>query len=231
MKRLSVTELYEKHGTSDCLGGYTTLAYLRRCEGYDAAKYHGDANAADRIIKKCVSADKLRLIQAKYPGAFLLPVLKKDNALPLSLCVNIGLPVCLSVVCQSARERKYMPAIQRILYKPVFRGEIVPGRPYILVDDVITQGGTMAALMQFVSQNGGRVPAILSLTYAKGSRRIAPAKESLITLTHRFGNRLVDFLDDCGMGRDAVSQLTHSEIRYLMKFSSVENMKKKLYAL
>ena len=227
MENLSIVEIYKKFGTNDCLGGYTSLRFLKNCDGYIAAKEHGDTKAAKDVIKKCVDADKLQLIRTNYPDAFLLPVLKKNNALPLSLCVNIGLPVCLSVSCSSTHTRKNMPAIQRILCKPMFFGEIIPERKYILVDDVITQGGTMSSLIQFVSQRRGIILAILSLTYAKGSRRIAPTKENLNNLKERFGNRLSEFFDECGIGSEAVDQLTNSEILYLMKFSNVENIRKK----
>jgi hypothetical protein len=229
MEKLSIIEIYEKYGTTDCLGGYTTIEYLKRCNGYSAAKEYGDASAADEIIKKCVSADELQSIKVKYPDAFLLPVLKKNNALPLSLCINIGLPVCSSVRCQNTLKRKNMSAMQRILKKPVFYGEIIPEIKYILVDDVITQGGTISSLMQFVSQRGGKISAILSLAYAKGSKKIMPTRENLANLNKRFGKRLTDFFEENGLGNDAAEQLTNSEILYLMKFSNVENIRKKTY--
>jgi hypoxanthine-guanine phosphoribosyltransferase len=230
MDKRSIIEIYEKCGTNDCLGGYTTLRFLKKCDGYHAAKEHGDRTAAENVIRKCVDVSQLQSIKANYPDAFLLPVLKKNNALPLGLCANIGLPICLTVSCASPYKRKNMPAIQRILYKPVFFGEIIPERKYILVDDVITQGGTMSSLIQFVSQRRGNIPAILSLTYAKGSKKIAPTKETLSNLKQRFGNPLSEFFEELGMGSEAVEQLTHSEIRYLMKFSSIENIRKKGYA-
>ncbi|MDR2559297.1 MAG: phosphoribosyltransferase [Oscillospiraceae bacterium] len=229
MKKLSIIEIYEKYGTADCLGGYTTIKYLKRCEGYSAAKERGDIPAADSVIKKCASADKLQLIKAKYPDAFLLPVLKENNALPLCLCINIGLPICLSALCVNTHKRKNMPAIQRILKKPVFCGEIIPGKNYILVDDVITQGGTISSLMQFVSQRGGKISAILSLAYARGSKKIIPTRENLAKLKQRFGKKLTDFFEEYGLGDDAAEQLTNSEILYLMKFSNVENIRKKTY--
>jgi hypothetical protein len=85
----------------------------------------------------------------------------------------------------------------------------------------------MSSLIQFVSQRRGNILAILSLTYAKGSRKIAPTKETLSNLKQRFGNRLSEFFEDCGMGSEAVDQLTNSEMLYLMKFSNIENIRKK----
>ena len=224
---INIPGTYKKSEADDCLGGYTSLVYLKRCEGYNAAKENGDIVAADSIIKKCVSADNLRSIKAKYPDSFLLPVMKQNNMLPLALCANIGLPVCSSVQCSASRRRKNLPAIQRILCKPVFSGVIAPGKNYILVDDIVTQGGTMSSLMRFVSSEGGNVRAVLSLVYGRGSRRIAPAKEKLAKLKRRFGNKLTDFFEDYGMGSGYIDQLTNSEILYLLKFSSVENMRKK----
>jgi hypothetical protein len=227
---MNITDIYEKNRMPAMLGGYTTVAYLKRCAGYTEAKEYGDAGAADSIVKKCVGTDNLQSIKAAYPGAVLLPVLKKNNALPLSLCVGVRLPVCLSVHCKSTRKRRNMPAIQRIFYKPVFCGEITPGTDYILADDVITQGGTISSLMRFVTQNMGNIRAILSIAYARGSKKIAPEKENLDLLEQRFGRQLNDFFEECGMGKDAAGQLTNSEILYLLKFSSVENIRKKYTA-
>ena len=200
-----------KQNTAECLGGYTTLKYLRRCEGFITAKEHGDLKAANHIIEKCVTEESMQSIRAAYPNAFLLHVNKGNNVLPLSLCIYIGLPIYLSVYCLSTRKRENMPAMHRILYKPLFYGKVISGREYILVDDVVTQGGTVSSLMHFVTQNGGTVPAILSLAYAKGSRRITPLTENLVKLEQRFGNQLNDFFHEYGMGEDAVFWLIRPE--------------------
>jgi AcrR family transcriptional regulator len=215
------------HRTNEYFNAYTTLEYLKRCEGYTAAKEHGDIAAADAIVKKCVGSNILQAIKTKYPDSILLPVINRTNARPLAFCINIGLPVCLTVRCLNEQKRRNLQAIQRIIYKPVFSGEITAGRSYILVDDVITQGGTISSLMQFVSQAGGMVSAVLSLASAKGSQRIAPTKEILDKLNRHFGNELPIFFEECGLGTDVMEQLTHSEILYLLKFSSVDNIRRK----
>jgi len=210
------------------IGGYTSIDFLKRCEGYDGAKENGDIAAADAIVKKCVGMDQLQYIKKKYPDAILLPVINRSNALPLALSINIGLPICLSVQCFKQSRRTNMSAIERIVCRPVFSGDITPGKKYILIDDVITQGATIAALIYFVSQNGGKVCAVSSLARARGSRRILPAKENRDKLKQQFGKELTIFLEEYGLGKDGINQLSNSEMLYLLKFSNIESIRKKI---
>jgi AcrR family transcriptional regulator len=210
------------------IGGYTSIDFLKRCAGYEAAKEQGDISAADAIVKKCVGTEKLQYIRKKYPDSFLLPVITHHNVLPLALCINIGLPISLTVQGFTPRRRTNLSAIERILCRPIFAGDITPGKNYILVDDVITQGATVAALIHFVTQNGGKVCAVTTLAYARGSRRIVPSKEIRDKLKQRFGKKIIRLFEEYGLGKDVLKQLSNAEMLYLLKFSDVESIRKKI---
>ena len=113
----------------------------------------------------------------------------------------------------------------------LFTGEIIPQKSYILVDDIITQGGTIASLIEFTTRSGGEVRAVLSLAYAKYSTPLAPAGENIERLRSRYGDGLPDFFEECGLSRDSVKSLTNSEVMYLLKFSNVDNIRKKLWSI
>jgi hypothetical protein len=119
----------------------------------------------------------------------------------------------------------------RIMQRPVFSGEIIPGRSYVLIDDIVTLGGTIASLIEFTQNAGGSVRAVLALAYAKYGRPITPTAPNLEKLTRCFGGGLNALFEDCGIGENGVGRLTNSEIMYLLKFKSTENIRKKLWSL
>jgi hypothetical protein len=205
--------------------GHTSIAYLKRCVGYEAAK-SGDLNAAEFVVFRCVKRDRLDELREKHPLAILLPVLGK-NKLPLALAFKVGLPVWLNVKILHTVTRKHLCAIQRLVHSPVFIGFIVSGVEYILVDDVITQGGTIAALRKFVMVRGGKVVSVVALAYAIGSRAIAPLKRHIVRLMVKFSTRIIELLQETGIA-PSPHALTNPQVKYLLMFSSIRNIVKKL---
>ena len=51
-------------------------------------------------------------------------------------------------------KRTALDGLGRIFQQPEFDGAVQPGKAYFLVDDTLTQGGTMAALASHIQQNG-----------------------------------------------------------------------------
>jgi adenine/guanine phosphoribosyltransferase-like PRPP-binding protein len=202
--------------------GYTSIGFLKRCNGYEAAK-KGDLASAKRVVESC-TCKKMLNIRQLYPDAVVLPVIT-GNSLPVALALHIGLPICHSVLCLKTMQRKSLSAMQRILYKPVFCGCIQAGMSYILVDDVVTQGGTIAALWQFVAQAGGSISAVVALAYDRGSKTIRPAAEKEQQLDMQFGHFLSELLERYDTAF-APNCLTNSQIQYLLKYSQTESMQK-----
>ena len=55
----------------------------------------------------------------------------------------------------------------KLFNPPEFMGKVEPGRSYILVDDMITTGSTLAALHSYIRSNGGHV--LTSVCMASGT--------------------------------------------------------------
>jgi hypothetical protein len=205
--------------------GHTSIAYLKRCPGFEDAK-KGDINAARLVVNPCIKPSRIKKLREQFPQATLLPVLGR-NVLPLALAQAIGLPVWVNVRLVHTVRRKFLSAIQRLLHKPKFAGNIQKGMAYILVDDVVCQGGTVAALRRFVVNHGGTVVAVVALAYAIGSHFVAPARRVWIRLMVKFGMMLDYLLQIYGIAA-SVWCLTNSQVKYLLRFGSVGNIKRKL---
>ena len=205
--------------------GHTSIAFLKRCYGFYQAK-NGDFISALNVVSKCIKQDRLRKLREQYPNAVLIPVLG-HNQLPLALAYEIGLPVWFNIYLIYSVSRKLLCAIHRLLHIPMFIGYIEKNTEYIIVDDIITQGGTISALRNFVTVRGGTVVAVVALAYAIGSHDIAPLKKYTVMLFLKFGNRLIQLLTIYGI---AVSfqDLTNSQARYLTRFKSFENIVEKI---
>jgi hypothetical protein len=196
---------------------------LKNCPEFEYAK-NGDLAAARFVVQRCVKTSRIAELRAVFPNSSLLPVISR-NALPLALAQEIGLPIWQDVYLVSTTQRKALLAIQRLLHKPVFDGYIQEGMDYIIVDDIITQGGTVSALREFVLTNGGRIVAVVALAFSIGSHYVAPTRSILYRLSAKFGYAIY-LLQLLGIA--VFEELTYSEIRYLLKFSSIRNIYDKL---
>jgi hypothetical protein len=205
--------------------GHTSIAYLKRCPGFENAK-NGDMDAAHLVVRQCTKQDRIRALREQYPSAILLPVLNR-NKLPLALAQAIGLPVWENVRLVHTVRRKFLSAIQRLLHKPKFAGNIQKGAAYILVDDVVCQGGTVAALRNFVVNHSGTVVAVVALAYAIGSHAVAPVGRFWIRLMVKFGFVLDYLLQNYSIAA-SVRYLTNSQVKYLLRFANVGNIERKL---
>jgi hypothetical protein len=207
-----------------CMGGCTSIDKLKRCEGYAEAKA-GSVCAATHIFTRCIKNDCAANIRERYPDSIPLPVMSHDNSLPLALAMQLLMPLCLNVWVTRKEKRRNMNAMERILYRPTFQGSIRPNKSYILIDDVVTQGGTIMALRQHVLNAGGRVDAVAAIAYAKYAKPIIPTQENIDKLFLRFGNELFDLFREFGLSLET-TVLSNSQIRYLLQFSSVANMRR-----
>lgn len=111
------------------------------------------------------------------------------------------------------------------IFTPVpFSGDVVPGWDYLLVDDVLTQGGTFAGLANFIGAGQGRVRGIVALTGNPQSARLALSDATLAELRVRRGGA---FRDALGYGFGA---LTESEARYLAEYRSADAIRDRITA-
>ena len=205
--------------------GHTNIAYLKRCTGYEDAK-NGDMCSARFVVSQCVKRSRIMALRERYPDAILLPVVGR-NKLPMALAEEIGLPVWDSVTLLQKLTRKHLCAIERFMHKPLFTGYIRRDAKYILVDDVITQGGTISALRELVLIQGGKVVAVVALAFAIGSHAVAPLGKHKIGLFLKFGFKLPCILRNYEIAED-VEELTNSQMKYLLRFSSAGNIERKM---
>ena len=141
--------------------------------------------AAHRVVKQCVKPKRIEAFREEFANAFVLPV-SGANALPMALAQEVGLEVWDKIIRTDKVKRKELPAIKRLQHKPIFTGIIKYDAQYVIIDDIVTQGGTITALRKYILSNGGKVAAIMALAYAIGSYNISPTKDKYVRLFLKF---------------------------------------------
>jgi len=167
----------------------TTIAKMKSHADYKAAKA-GDAKAAARLVRDMMAGeaqqDKIKALAEKHPGAVLAAVHAEEragkNKIPQAIADYISEATGLEVDTGIVQSRKVGHAGQdawhRLAFRAKFDGEVKPGREYILVDDVVTGGGTFGELRRYVESNGGKAVDMLCAGAAQFSTNIALSEKT-----------------------------------------------------
>lgn len=207
---------------------HTTVPIRDGHASYGAAK-SGNAEAALALAVDLISDSSVEAIRtlAGGSGCRLLPVIADEamgfNAIPDAMAQVIGralgLPVVAGNVVQINRVgHTRAPAFQRLVTPAAFDGAVERDANYILVDDHVGLGGTLANLRGHVETHGGSVIAITTLTESRDTRRISIRPETLAMLRRQHGEEL-EILWRTGFGH-GLDCLTEVEAQILCRQQS-----------
>ena len=212
----------------------------RRHPEYAAAK-SGDAVPAVKLVHALVreaGIDAIRmLIDRAGDGQ---PVLASAhayeregvNAIPAALSKllseRLGLPFDTNVVQTNVVGHTGADGYGRLARQAAFGGEIERGRKYVMVDDFIGQGGTLANLRGWIEKKGGTVVGAVGLTGKPYSAKLKVTKEQLHELRQRHGRNFEKWWrEHFGHPFDCPTQ---SEARYLARSPDVDTIRDRLAA-
>ena len=105
-------------------------------------------------------------------------------------------------------------AAERVARRSEFSGPVQAGRTYILVDDRVTLGGTLADLAAYIEANGGKVAFATAIAGQPVSRELGLRPEDLAALRAKHGSVEGWFRDRFGYGFEG---LTRPELNQLMR--------------
>jgi hypothetical protein len=196
---------------------------------FTAAK-SGDPVAAYRLAYRLI--DRHRLVGFPFggdDGGTLLAVSALEstgyNAIPEAMAsvmaLHVSIPRLVGEVYQSNKVRHTRSSGWHRLATPArFEGPVQNGRDYILVDDHVGFGGTLADLRGHVEAQGGRVIAMTTLSQTREAQTIAVRPETLNVLNTAHGQVLEHFWQDhFGYGLDG---LTNIEAGFLARQPSFD---------
>jgi hypothetical protein len=151
---------------------------------------------------------------------------KVTNALPIQYASHLSTvlegEIDLQIVQRARVGRTSLSAHQRLLWQPSFDGAVRPDVAYIIADDVLTHGGTLAALRHHILEGGGTVAAYTTLAHRLGhDRPLAISGNTWQQLCSLYGDGLSSFWER-EIGHDA-NCLSEAEGSYLARFGFEQN--------
>ena len=209
---------------------------------YQSAKQNRDRYAAIDIIDQIAKDDVLNEIYdchfndsdgAEWP--YIIAPAKtignRNNSLAISyaewLGHEFGWPVEERVFQQKTMSRDRNGAWFRLAHRTTFYGAVHAGRNYVIVDDVMTMGGTLADLKGFIESQGGRVICMSVLAHRSGRNvHISLANSTLSALQCHHGPSLGEFCEkELGYDDDC---LTEPEAIRLLNAASLDRVREAL---
>ena len=213
---------------------YSEERFVKTHPLYQSAK-EGDARTAEGLIEDAMASADLAglklLIGSSHP--WLLPVHALEtegmNVIPRvfarTLARLLDLPVFAGVIQINRVTHTGASGYHRLAFPAIFEGEVAHVN-YLLVDDFIGQGGTLANLRGFVETNGGRVIGAAALTGKTYSAKLRVGEQALLELRRKHGERLEEWwIATFGYGFE---RLTHSEARYLARVDDANAVPERL---
>jgi hypothetical protein len=201
---------------------------------YSSAK-EGNAIAAEGLIEDVLAGANVaglkRLLDEPRP--FLLPVHAVEsegmNVIPRvfarALSNILDLPVFSGVIQINRVTHTGASGYHRLAFPAIFDGEVVL-TSYLLVDDFVGQGGTLANLRGFIETKGGAVIAAVALTGKSYSAELRPEEGTLDELRRKHGKQLEEWwFATFGYGFE---RLTQSEARYLIRVDDAHAIPERL---
>ena len=208
---------------------------VKQHPAYNAAKA-GDDDAASDLVFDTFKLDKTleleKLLGDREPTLVSAHAVEREgvNAIPEvfadQLGKVLGWPVDTGVVQVNVVAHTGANGFWRLAMQAEFEGTVVPGREYVLVDDFVGMGGTLANLKGHIESNGGKVLAAVSLTGKPHSSKLALSPERLQELRVKHGTEL----ENWWVGRFAhtFDALTESEARYLARTETADTIRNRI---
>lgn len=208
--------------------------HVKQHSSYQQAKA-GDVIASVNLVIESLSYEIMDRMSRKF-GAHapvLLPVLAEESAGMNSIPKAMA-EVLAHLLKWNIEERVFQANVVghtgasgfvRLENQAIFKGCVDSGLHYVLIDDFIGQGGTLANLRGHILAQGGQVLGASVLTGKSHSAALTPADSQLVELRRKHGTIEFWWRQRFGFGFDC---LTASEARYLIQTPTSERVIERL---
>jgi len=215
------------------------LGRAKEHPAYIAAK-SGDTDAAINLVNDLVDGSAIErlklLIGHRQP--IVVPVLAIESAghnkLPVvyanKIAMELNLTASYAIIQAEKVFRTNQSSDYRLAFSPNFIGEIEAGKDYLLVDDTMAMGGTLASLRGHIEAQSGQVVGATTLTgYSlNGLGDLALLPNMYHDLWQKHGAALDDFLNQqFGYG---INCLTQGEAGHYRKAATLDAIRDRILA-
>lgn len=209
---------------------------VKKHPDYTAAKA-GNIAAAKQLVADVLDSGSVDRIKKAIGGdtPLLTPVYAFEatgiNRIPAVFAEVLGECLGLSVNEEIVQINRVghtgASGYHRLAFPALFDGIVEGGKTYLLVDDFVGQGGTLANLKGYIESRGGRVVLAATLTGKPYSAKLALTNDTLLRLRERHGELENWWQEAFSYGFD---RLTESEARYLERSDDIATIRNRLAA-
>lgn len=193
------------------------------------------APAAKRLSAAMLPAASLDAIgRLPLKGALIVPVHALEgqgfNRIPAAFAELLGekfnLEIETGIIQVNVVNHTGATGWQRLASPPLFEGPVIANQRYLLIDDFVGQGGTLANLRGHIAHHGGEAVGAVCLTGRADSSKLALTRNTLEGLKRKHGPELESWwIKTCGY---EFVCLTESEARYLVRVENADAVRARL---
>ncbi|MFU8925132.1 phosphoribosyltransferase [Acinetobacter puyangensis] len=162
----------------------------------------------------------------------LAPVLAQEhlgkNRIPAIfaeiLSGHLGFDICDDIVQTVKANHTNASAYERIVRQPMFDGYVEQGRNYVILDDTVAMGGTLAALKGHIESNGGKVILAVTLT-GYSDIDLVPLEKTLNYVRNKHPELSEWWKNEFGF---PIEYLTQGELGHFKKPNSLDEIRSRL---
>jgi len=202
---------------------------------YSNAK-SGDTEAAAELSNETFNSDAIDALKALSGGRnpILISAHSMEgegvNAIPEvfaeKIAEQLGFEAESGIVQTNTVSHTGANGFGRLARQPSFDGKVIKGQEYLIVDDFVGMGGTIANLRGYIESKGGIVIGATALTGKPHSAIIALDRITLQELRDKHGKELENWWEEkFGHSFDS---LTKSEARYLLKTENADRVRNRI---
>ena len=205
-------------------------------ELYLQAKGGNVLAAYELLVEHVLTSEDILDIGALILGhnPILVPVLAQEhlgkNRIPAVFAEiiggDLGLEVCDDIVQTVKANHTDANAYERIVRQPMFDGHVEVGRNYVIIDDTVSMGGTLAALKGHIESNGGKVILGVTLTGYR-DLDLVPLDKTLSFIRNKHPELSEWWKNEFGF---PVEYLTQGELGHFKKPNSLDEIRSRLIA-
>ncbi len=196
----------------------------------------GDATAAGDLVIDTANPDSIeslkRFLRGRKPLIVSAHAMEGEgvNAIPEAFAELLGERLSLEIehgiIQTNTVGHTGASGFERLALQPVFDGDVIAGQEYLVVDDFVGMGGTIANLRGYIESKGGIVLGATVLTGKPYSAKIALERTTLQELRDKHGKELEEWWQE--KNAHAFDCLTQSEARYLLRTENADRVRNKI---
>ncbi len=235
--KLNLGEDFSIKRTGWSLSQYDALIYgvideVKTHLNYQLAK-SGSYKDAVVLAESFINQNIIQSINSHYHNPIILPIMAEEkqgkNAIPMGMADVInkytGWEVSENIYQTNKAGHTGANGWHRITTPALFMGNVVVGAEYLVLDDFIGMGGTLANIKSFIENAGAKIAGFQVLTGKHDSSLLYLRNQTLENLRQKHGTFEKEFKE---IVKFDYSKLTESEARYLLRAKTVERIRNQL---